>query len=105
MRGQGCAVGGWPAARQTHAFRDIEDYAGEAIFIEVDFLVVGDFANGAGYVSVGYQRGEVKALYLTSAKVEGRSTIRAPPKSGVLRNVVILRDRALGISSVQQQCW
>lgn len=30
-------------------------------------------------------------IYLTSAKVEGRSTIRAPPKSGVLRKLVILR--------------
>lgn len=28
--------------------------------------------------------------YLTSAKLDGRSAIRAPPKSGVLRKVVML---------------
>lgn len=30
-----------------------------------------------------------KIIYLTSAKLEGRSTIRAPPNNGVLRKVAM----------------
>lgn len=33
-----------------------------------------------------------RGSYLTSAKLEGRSTIRAPPKRGVLRKLFIFRD-------------
>lgn len=43
-------------------------------------------------VSVGKRGFRGRFWYLTSAKVEGRSTIRAPPKRGVLRYVVMLRS-------------
>lgn len=46
--------------------------------------MIGDLTDGTGYVSGCDVRGRIKAAHETSAKVEGRSTIRAPPKSGVL---------------------
>ena len=52
--------------------------------------MVGDLADGTGYVSGCDVRERVKAAHETSAKVEGRSTIRAPPKRGVLVYEAIL---------------
>lgn len=46
--GQRCAVGGVGAASRADALGDVEDDACEAFFVEVDFLVIGDLADGAG---------------------------------------------------------
>ena len=43
-------------------------------------------------LELGCVRCSMGLTYLMSVNVEGKSTIRAPPKSGVLRNVVILRS-------------
>lgn len=46
VRSQGCAVDGRSCSRQAHAFRDVKDDACEAIFVQVDFLVVGHLTDG-----------------------------------------------------------
>jgi hypothetical protein len=106
---QGAAVAlEWVVAGGVHALGDVEDDGGEAIFVKVDFLVVGDFTNHAeGIVSQVRRRlkGESeegarqvsssrnRRAYLTSAKLSGRSHISAPPKRGVSlkRAIVVLR--------------
>jgi hypothetical protein len=52
VRCQGCAINSWPTAGLAHAFGDVEDDTGKSIFVEVDFLVVGDLTDGAGNVSM-----------------------------------------------------
>jgi hypothetical protein len=89
--GQGRAVRGGAGARKAHAVCDIEDDAGEAVLVKVDLLMVWHLADGTWTVSLGARGGVVAWPYLTSAKLEGRSTMRAPPKSGVLRNVGMMR--------------
>lgn len=60
--------------------------------------MVGNLTDCAACISFMVFKGlNGDATHLTSANVEGRSTIRAPPKSGVLRKVVILGFRALGM--------
>jgi hypothetical protein len=49
MRCEGSTVDGGAAACYADALSDIEDDAGEAVFVEVDFLVIGDLANGADF--------------------------------------------------------
>lgn len=86
--GQRCAVGGVGAARWADALGDVEDDAGEAVFVEVDFLVVGHLADGAvGVSSEFYVRciGGGGLKHLTSAKEVGSSATRAPPKRGIRR--------------------
>lgn len=46
--GQRGAVGGVGAASGADALGDVEDDACEAFFVEVDFLIIGDLADGAG---------------------------------------------------------
>jgi hypothetical protein len=88
--GQGGAVGGVGAAGGADALGDVEDDAGEAVFVEVDLLVVGDLADGAADRWLWLALGECgMGTHLTSAKEEGSSAIRAPPKRGVLRYEVI----------------
>lgn len=85
---QGAAVALQPVAGGVDALGDVEDDGGEAVFVDVDFLVIGDFADRAGGVglvgSPGEGGGEAGVSYLTSAKLSGRSHTSAPPKSGVL---------------------
>ena len=90
--GQGLAIDLWAASRLAHSLRDIEDDAREAIFIKVDFLVVWDLPNCAiaSLVLLGMIERARLLMYLTSAKLEGRSTIIAPPKRGVLLNELII---------------
>ena len=45
---QGAAVPFQASAGGVDTLRDVEDDGGEAVFVEVDFLVVGDFADCAG---------------------------------------------------------
>ena len=45
------AVDGWAASCDADALGDVEDDACEAVFVEVDFLVVGDLADCAGFIS------------------------------------------------------
>jgi len=42
-----CAIGRGATAWQTDSLGDVEDYACEAIFVKVDFLVVGDLTDCA----------------------------------------------------------
>jgi hypothetical protein len=44
VRGKRAPVGLEAAARGTDALSDVEDDAGEAVLVDVDFLVVGDLA-------------------------------------------------------------
>lgn len=46
--GEGCAIDGGTAACGADALGDVKDDAGEAVFVEVDFLVVGDLTDCAG---------------------------------------------------------
>ncbi len=46
--GQGAAVALESVARGVDALGDVEDDGGEAVLVEVDFLVVGDLADRAG---------------------------------------------------------
>lgn len=67
------------------AFEDVEDDAGEAGFVEKDFLVVGYLSYVAGYgceleVLMGDMDGGTN---LTSWKFAGNSTVMAPPYRGV----------------------
>ena len=90
----GCGRGG---RRGPDALGDVKDDAGEAVLVDVDFLVVGDFAEfAARWVSwpvllvsssvrfVGGKAGLELGLYLTSANFSGRSQMREPPKRGVV---------------------
>ena len=47
MRGQGCTLNSWSGARQAYALRDVVDDTCEAIFIQIDFLVVWDLTDSA----------------------------------------------------------
>lgn len=89
MGSHGSSISGGAASWQANTLSDVDDDGCEAIFVEVDLLMIGDLANGAVCVSILVQMGAMKATYLMSVKVDGRSTISAPPKSGVLRNVAI----------------
>ena len=52
---QGAAVALEAGAGGVDALRDVEDDRGEAVFVDVNFLVVGDLADGAGAgVSIPY---------------------------------------------------
>jgi hypothetical protein len=68
------------------ALSDVEDDGGKAVLVEVDLLVIRDFADRARRrvrrlaASLGGRKVEV---YLTSAKFSGRSHTRAPPKRSV----------------------
>lgn len=51
--GQRGAIGGVGAASGADALGDVEDDACEALLVQVDFLVIGDLADGAGGVRRG----------------------------------------------------
>jgi hypothetical protein len=51
MGGESSAIDSDARARQANALGDVEDDGCEAVFVEVDFLVVGDLTDGTGYVS------------------------------------------------------
>jgi hypothetical protein len=69
-----------------HVFEDFDDDGGVAVRVEVDFLVVGDLADLTFLVSDASGGGLGRERYLVSAKLEGRSTVIAPPKRGVVLN-------------------
>lgn len=50
MDGQRSAIGGVSAASRADALGDVEDDACEALFVQVDFLVIGDLTDRAGGV-------------------------------------------------------
>jgi len=82
---QGCAIDCGTRAWQPDSLGDVEDDGCEAIFIEIDFLVVRDLSDCAEFESqLQFLEDGEEVAHLTSAKLLGRSTIRAPPKSGVL---------------------
>lgn len=84
--GVGRGGGGGGGGLGADALGDVEDDAGEAVLVDVDFLVVGDladFAGGKGGVNSCRARLGL-GLYLTSANFSGRSQRRAPPKRGVV---------------------
>jgi hypothetical protein len=56
MSGHGGAISGWSGAGQAYALCDVKDDACEAVFVEVDFLVVGDLTDGAEDVSLVSKR-------------------------------------------------
>lgn len=70
------------------SLEDVEDNAGEAICIEIDFLIVGYLTDLTKMMS----RRTLPALlvafgtYLTSAKLDGSEAMMAPPKSSVVLN-------------------
>lgn len=80
------ACPGWP-----DALGDIKDDAGEAVLVDVDLLVVGDLSQFATHsVRREESPGEsARGVYLTSAKLLGRSQMMAPPYSGVLLYLVM----------------
>jgi len=98
--GHSRAINSWSRSREADSLGDVEDYAGEAFFVEVNFLVIGDLTDCAFTWLARLKlrldlymvalRGDRGKVYLTSAKVEGRSTMRAPPKRGVLLNVAMV---------------
>lgn len=45
---QGAAIALEAGPRGVDALRDVQDDGGEAVFVDVDFLVVGDLADRAG---------------------------------------------------------
>ena len=90
MGGHRSSICGGAAAWLAYSLGDVKDDACEAIFVEVDFLVVWDLTDCARSTCQSQsERGRRGAWYLTSANVEGSSTIRAPPNRGVLRKVAI----------------
>jgi hypothetical protein len=81
-----------------HVFEDFDDDGGVAVRVEVDFLVVGDLADLTFLVSDASGGGLGRERYLVSAKLEGRSTVIAPPKRGVVLNdIFFLSSRCYGI--------
>ena len=47
MSGHGGAIDSWAGSWEADSLGDVEDYAGEAVFVEVDFLVIGHLTNCA----------------------------------------------------------
>ena len=104
MGSQGAAVDLGAGAGPADALGDVEDDAREAIFVDVDFLIIGDLSEGAVFFFLlkkgvkrgargtttrsggewkGRERGVIRT-YLTSAKFDGRSQTSAPPNNGVV---------------------
>ena len=90
MSRQGAPVNLRASSWRANSLGDVKDDTGEAIFIEVNLLMIGNLTDGAVFMLAGVVRKTGLKTCLTSAKVEGRSTTRAPPKRGVLVNVAIV---------------
>lgn len=92
VEGHGGTIDSCVGAGGTDTLGDVEDDGREAIFVDEDFLVVRDLTDFANMVvrdSEDQKGAEMERTHLTSAKVEGRSAIRAPPKRGTLSYVVM----------------
>ena len=90
MSGHSRAISSGTASSRAYSLGNIEDDRCEAVFVEVYFLVVWDLSDSTAIVSFRDRKEILDTAHLMSVNVDGMSTIRAPPKSGVLRNVVIL---------------
>lgn len=89
MLGHGRAILLHSTAGGSNPLSDVNDDTGESVFVQVDFLIIRNLANGAGSCQLPGRVQSNDASYLTSAKLAGRSAMRAPPNSGVLRNSAI----------------
>lgn len=85
-------------AALLHILENLNHNGRVPISIEIDFLVIGHFADLAARIwllvsSIGWRARECKVglhcTYLVSAKLEGRSAVIAPPKSGVFVNDIL----------------
>lgn len=85
MGSQSRTICGGAAAWRANSLGDVEDDGREAVFVEIHFLMIGDLTDSTECVRAkDIPKVYRDAAHLTSAKFEGRSTIRAPPNSGVL---------------------
>jgi hypothetical protein len=80
----GCCFVGWDT------LIDLNNDIGEAIWIQIDFLMVWNLSNLADNILEDSSNDYLLSTYLTSAKPAGKSVMRAPPNNAVDLKVDIL---------------
>ena len=70
-----------------NSFENVDDDTSKAVCVEVDFLVIGDLADLtiSNVSALPYFVLSCWNTYLTSANVEGREAVMAPPKRSTMR--------------------